>query len=116
MRNDLCYATTNRQAAVKELSTLVDLVLVVGAQNSSNCNRLREVAEANGVTAFLINGPDEMDSAWLEGVENIGITSGASTPEDLVLAVIDALAPYEVTTIDGVDEDVSFVLPREFRS
>ena len=116
VRNDLCYATTNRQAAVKELSTLVDLVLVVGAQNSSNCNRLREVAEANGVTAYLINGPDEMDSAWLEGVENVGITSGASTPEDLVLAVIDALAPHEVTTIDGVDEDVSFVLPREFRS
>ena len=116
VRNDLCYATTNRQAAVKELSSLVDLVLVVGAQNSSNCNRLREVAEANGVTAYLINGPDEMDSAWLEGVENVGITSGASTPEDLVLAVIDALAPDEVTTIDGVDEDVSFVLPREFRS
>ena len=116
VRNDLCYATTNRQAAVKELSSLVDLVLVVGAQNSSNCNRLREVAEANGVTAFLINGPDEMDSAWLEDVENVGITSGASTPEDLVLAVIDALAPDEVTTIDGVDEDVSFVLPREFRS
>ena len=116
VRNDLCYATTNRQAAVKELSSLVDLVLVVGAQNSSNCNRLREVAEANGVTAFLINGPDEMDSAWLEGVENVGITSGASTPENLVLAVIDALAPDEVTTIDGVDEDVSFVLPREFRS
>jgi 4-hydroxy-3-methylbut-2-enyl diphosphate reductase len=116
VRNDLCYATTNRQAAVKELSSLVDLVLVVGAQNSSNCNRLREVAEANGVTAYLINGPDEMDSAWLEGVENVGITSGASTPENLVLAVIDALAPDEVTTIDGVDEDVSFVLPREFRS
>ncbi len=116
VRNDLCYATTNRQAAVKELSSLVDLVLVVGAQNSSNCNRLREVAEANGVTAYLINGPDEMDSAWLESVENVGITSGASTPEDLVLAVIDAIAPDEVTTIDGVDEDVSFVLPREFRS
>ena len=116
VRNDLCYATTNRQAAVKELSSLVDLVLVIGAQNSSNCNRLREVAEANGVTAYLINGPDEMNSSWLEGVENVGITSGASTPEDLVLAVIDALAPDEVTTIDGVDEDVSFVLPREFRS
>ena len=116
VRNDLCYATTNRQAAVKELSSLVDLVLVIGAQNSSNCNRLREVAEANGVTAYLINGPDEMDSSWIEGVENVGITSGASTPEDLVLAVIDALAPDEVTTIDGVDEDVSFVLPREFRS
>ena len=116
VRNDLCYATTNRQAAVKELSSLVDLVLVIGAQNSSNCNRLREVAEANGVTAYLLNGPEELDLGWLEGVERIGITSGASTPEDLVLSVIDALAPDEVTTIDGVDEDISFVLPNEFRS
>ena len=115
VRNDLCYATTNRQAAVDELSALVDLVLVVGAQNSSNCNRLREVAEANGVRAFLINGPEELDESWLQGVENIGITSGASTPEDLVMSVIDKLAPDEVTTIDGVDEDVTFVLPREFR-
>ena len=116
VRNDLCYATTNRQAAVKELSRIVELVLVIGAQNSSNCNRLREVAEANGVTAYLINGSEELDRSWLEGVENIGITSGASTPEGLVLAVIDELAPEEVTTIDGVDEDVSFVLPREFRA
>ena len=116
VRNDLCYATTNRQTAVKELSSLVDLVLVIGAQNSSNCNRLREVAEAKGVTSYLINGPDELDPTWLEGVENVGITSGASTPDDLVLAVIDALAPAEVTTIDGVDEDISFVLPHEFRS
>ena len=115
VRNDLCYATTNRQAAVDELSAVVDLVLVVGAQNSSNCNRLREVAEANGVRSFLINGPEELDESWLEGVENVGITSGASTPEDLVMSVIDTLAPDEVTTIDGVDEDVSFVLPREFR-
>ena len=116
VRNDLCYATTNRQAAVDELSAVVDLVLVVGAQNSSNCNRLREVAEANGVRSFLINGPEELDESWLEGVENVGITSGASTPEDLVMSVIDTLAPDEVTTIDGVDEDVSFVLPREFRN
>ena len=116
VRNDLCYATTNRQEAVKELCTLVDLVLVIGAQNSSNCNRLREVAEANGVPAYLINGPDELDRAWLEGVENVGITSGASTPEDLVLSVVDILAPDEVTTIDGVDEDINFVLPHEFRS
>ena len=116
VRNDLCYATTNRQAAVDELSAVVDLVLVVGAQNSSNCNRLREVAEANGVRSFLINGPEELDESWLEGVENIGITSGASTPEDLVMSVIDTLAPDEVTTIDGADEDVSFVLPREFRN
>lgn len=116
VRNDLCYATTNRQEAVKKLSTLVDLVLVIGAENSSNCNRLREVAEANGVRAFLINGPDELEMSWLEGVENVGITSGASTPEDLVLSVVDALTPDEVTTIEGVEEDINFVLPREFRS
>ena len=115
VRNDLCYATTNRQAAVKDLSRLVDVALVIGAQNSSNCNRLREVAEANGVPAYLINGPEEMDPKWLEGAENVGITSGASTPEDLVMAVVDAIAPDEVTVLTGVDEDVSFVLPREFR-
>ncbi len=115
VRNDLCYATTNRQEAVKQLSQITDLILVIGAENSSNCNRLREVAEANGVPAYLINGPDEMDSRWFDGVEKVGITSGASTPEDMVLAVIDALAPDTVSTIDGVDEDVSFVLPRELR-
>ena len=115
VRNDLCYATTNRQEAVDKLSDIVDLVLVVGAQNSSNCNRLREVAEANGVTAYLINDPYELDPAWLEGVQNVGITSGASTPEDLVMDVINALEPDEVTTIDGVDEDINFVLPKEFR-
>ena len=84
VRNDLCYATTNRQAAVKELCKLVDLVLVIGAPNSSNCNRLREVAEDHGVTAYLLNGPEEMDPRWFEGVQNVGITSGASTPEQLV--------------------------------
>ena len=116
VRNDLCYATTNRQTAVKDLTSIVDLVLVIGAQNSSNCNRLREVAEANGVPAHLINGPEEMDSAWLQGVETVGITSGASTPESLVMSVIDAIAPDDVTTLDGVDEDITFVLPHEFRS
>lgn len=115
VRNDLCYATTNRQAAVKELSKLVELVLVIGAPNSSNCNRLREVAEAHGVTAYLINGPEELEQAWLEGVENVGITSGASTPENLVQAVIEALQPEEVIPIEGAEEDVSFVLPRELR-
>ena len=115
VRNDLCYATTNRQAAVKELARLTELVLVIGAPNSSNCNRLREVAEAHGTTAYLINGPDELNPAWLEGIQNVGITSGASTPDNLVMAVIDILAPEEVTTIEGADEDVSFVLPRELR-
>ena len=115
VRNDLCYATTNRQTAVKELARLTDLVLVIGASNSSNCNRLREVAEANGVTSYLLNGPEELDMTWLDGVDSVGITSGASTPDDLVMAVIDAIAPEEVTTIAGADEDVSFVLPRELR-
>jgi 4-hydroxy-3-methylbut-2-enyl diphosphate reductase len=115
VRNDLCYATTNRQAAVKELSKLVDLILVIGAPNSSNCNRLREVAEAHGVTAYLLNGPEEMDPRWFQGVENVGITSGASTPEELVEAVIAALHPDEVVKIAGVEEDVTFVLPKELR-
>ena len=115
VRNDLCYATTNRQAAVKELCRLVDVVLVIGAPNSSNCNRLQEVAEASGVTAYLINGPDEMDPGWLDGVDKVGITSGASTPELLVQEVIKALEPEEVVPIEGIEEDVAFVLPRELR-
>jgi 4-hydroxy-3-methylbut-2-enyl diphosphate reductase len=115
VRNDLCYATTNRQAAVKELSKLVELILVIGAPNSSNCNRLREVAEANGVPAYLLNGPEEMDPRWFDGVERVGITSGASTPEELVKAVIDALEPQEVVKIEGAEEDVNFVLPKELR-
>jgi len=115
VRNDLCYATTNRQATVKALCKLVDLVLVIGAPNSSNCNRLRDVAEANGVTAYLINGPDELDESWFEGVTKVGITSGASTPESLVQDVIKALGAEEVLPIEGAEEDVSFVLPKELR-
>ena len=115
VRNDLCYATTNRQAAVKELCKIADLVLIIGAPNSSNCNRLQEVAEAHGVTAYLINGPDELNPDWLVGVENIGITSGASTPESLVQDVIQKLDADEVIPIDGADEDVNFVLPKELR-
>jgi 4-hydroxy-3-methylbut-2-enyl diphosphate reductase len=115
VRNDLCYATTNRQAAVKELTQLVELILVIGAPNSSNCNRLREVAEANGVPAYLLNGPEEMNPRWFEGVKRVGITSGASTPEELVKAVIDALDPQEVVKIEGAEEDVNFVLPKELR-
>ena len=115
VRNDLCYATTNRQAAVDDLSEIVDVVLVIGASNSSNCNRLREVAESNGLPAYLINSPEELDFEWLEGARSVGITSGASTPEDLIMDVISAVGPDEVTTIDGVEEDITFVLPREFR-
>ena len=115
VRNDLCYATTNRQATVKDLCKLVDLVLVIGAPNSSNCNRLRDVAEANGVTAYLINGPSELDGSWFEGVTKVGITSGASTPESLVQDVIKSLGAEEVLPIEGAEEDVSFVLPKELR-
>ena len=115
VRNDICYATTNRQSAVMEKAVLVDLVLVIGAVNSSNCNRLREVAEAQGVPSYLINGPEEIEPAWLDGVEKVGITSGASTPEVLVKSVIQALEPEKVTLLSGVEEDVSFTLPKELR-
>ena len=115
VRNDLCYATTNRQSAVKEITDNVDLMLVIGAPNSSNCNRLREVAEAQGVPAYLLNGVDELRSEWLEGIENVGITSGASTPEYLVQQVIDALEPEEVIEVEVAKEDITFVLPKELR-
>ena len=115
IRNDLCYATTNRQAAVKEITEKVDVMLVIGAQNSSNCNRLREVAEARGVPAYLINGVDELNPEWLDGVESVGVTSGASTPEYLVQDVINALEPEEVVDVEVAKEDFTFVLPKELR-
>ena len=118
-RADICYATTNRQDAAKELARKVDVVLVIGAQNSSNCNRLREVAEAQGVPAYLINGPEDLDASWVEGARQgarrVGITSGASTPEVLVDEVVSALRPDDVTTLSGIEENVAFVLPRELR-
>ena len=112
VRNDLCYATTNRQLSVKDLCALADLVLVIGAPNSSNCNRLREVAQAEGVPSYLINGVDELRDEWFEGIENVGITSGASTPEELVQAVVDKIAPETVTAIRGAQEDIRFKLPK----
>ena len=112
VRNDLCYATTNRQLSVKDLCTLADLVLVIGAPNSSNCNRLREVAQAEGVPSYLINGVGELQDEWFEGVENVGVTSGASTPEELVQAVVDEIAPETVTAIRGAQEDIRFKLPK----
>lgn len=115
IRNDLCYATTNRQSAVKEIAEKVDLMLVIGAQNSSNCNRLREVAESRGVPAYLINGSDELQSEWLDGVKNVGITSGASTPEYLVQDVIKTLEPEEIIDVEIAKEDFTFVLPKELR-
>ncbi len=112
---DICYATTNRQVAARELARMTDVVLVIGSQNSSNCNRLREVATNHGVPAYLINGPEELDMAWVEGCRRVGITSGASTPETLLHGVINKLHPERVTSLDGVKEEVAFVLPRELR-
>lgn len=115
VRNDLCYATTNRQEAVKKLAERVDLVLVIGAQNSSNCNRLREVAERHGVPAYLINSADDLKEEWLDDTMKVGITSGASTPEVLVDEVITKLKPDKISTLNVIEEDVTFVLPKEFR-
>lgn len=115
VRNDICYATTNRQKATQQLARESDVVLVIGARNSSNCNRLREVAKAAGVPAYLVNGPEELSPEMTEGVGRVGIVSGASTPESLVEAVIALLDPQQVTSRVVVSEDVSFLLPRDLR-
>tara|TARA_Y100000588_G_scaffold177378_1_gene191357 strand:- start:2276 stop:3175 length:900 start_codon:yes stop_codon:yes gene_type:complete len=113
VRNDLCYATTNRQQAVKELCEKVDLILVIGSDNSSNCIRLKEVAESNGVPAHLVNSPGEINSQWFSGIGEIGITSGASTPESLVQSVINHLNPDEIIKLPGAEENIKFNLPIE---
>ena len=114
-RNDICYATTNRQDAVSELAKKVDLVLVIGAQNSSNCNRLREVAEQMGVKSYLVDDAASIDPNWLTGVNKVGITSGASTPENLVQEVVEWLNPMKTDSLEVIHEDVTFTMPRELR-
>ncbi|MDX9698548.1 MAG: 4-hydroxy-3-methylbut-2-enyl diphosphate reductase [Rhodocyclaceae bacterium] len=117
-KDDICYATQNRQDAVKLMSDEVDAVLVVGSVNSSNSNRLREVAELRGVPAWLIDNADAIDPAWLDGKARIGVTAGASAPEILVQQVIDrlqALGSETVRTLDGIPERVTFPLPRELQ-
>ena len=111
---DICYATQNRQAAVRMLASRVDLVLVVGAQNSSNSNRLCEVSNDSGVPSYLIEDPSKLDPAWLRGKKSVGITAGASTPEELVQALIEKLrefAELQISTMDGIIENVRFSLP-----
>ncbi|MBH74547.1 MAG: 4-hydroxy-3-methylbut-2-enyl diphosphate reductase [Dehalococcoidia bacterium] len=115
-RNDICYATSNRQEAVKQLASQVDMVLVIGATNSSNCARLREVAENCGIPSYLIDGPEDIDPTWLDTYDKIGVTSGASTPEQLIDAVITECNPAKVSTLEIKKENVSFVLPKELRS
>jgi 4-hydroxy-3-methylbut-2-enyl diphosphate reductase len=117
-KDDICYATTNRQAAVKSLAREVDLVLVIGSQNSSNSNRLVDVTREMGVSAHLIDDQTDIDAAWLEGVETVGITSGASAPEWLVERVVSYFRDLGVTDVAShelVDEDVHFSLPIALR-
>ena len=111
VRNNICYATTNRQRAATAVATCTDLVLVIGAENSSNCARLREVAAAVGTPARRINGPEELDMAWLQGIQRVGVTSGASTPEIAVQAVVAALNPDRVMEVGGPEERITFTLP-----
>lgn len=115
-KDDICYATQNRQDAVKALAEQCDLVIVVGSPNSSNSRRLKEVAVARGIDGYLVDGPDEIDAAWLAGKNNVGITAGASAPEILVSRVVDrirALSGATVAQLAGVEEGVSFALPKE---
>jgi 4-hydroxy-3-methylbut-2-enyl diphosphate reductase len=114
-KSDICYATQNRQDAVKVMAPESDLVLVVGSANSSNSNRLREVAERKGIPAYLIDGPESIEPAWLHNRKRIGITAGASAPELLVQQVIERLkelGAISVRTLDGLQENVSFPLPK----
>jgi 4-hydroxy-3-methylbut-2-enyl diphosphate reductase len=115
-KSDICYATQNRQDAVKIMAPECDLVLVVGSPNSSNSNRLREVAERKGAAAYLIDTPDMIDPAWLQGSRRVGVTAGASAPEVLVHQVIGRLkelGAVSVRTLAGTPENVSFPLPKE---
>lgn len=115
---DICYATQNRQAAVRSLAAQVDLVLVVGAHNSSNSNRLCEVSNDSGTPSHLVEDPAKIDPQLLQGIETIGITAGASTPEELVQELIGKLrefADLEISNMDGIVENVSFGLPASLR-
>jgi 4-hydroxy-3-methylbut-2-enyl diphosphate reductase len=116
--DDICYATTNRQMAVKELARECDLVLVIGSRNSSNSNRLVEVAREHGADSYLIDNESQVEDEWLEGKATIGITSGASAPEELVSRLVEffrARGPVEVAELEVIHEDVRFMLPKAIR-
>jgi 4-hydroxy-3-methylbut-2-en-1-yl diphosphate reductase len=117
--DDICYATTNRQIAVKQLARECELVLVIGSTNSSNSNRLVEVAREHGAASHLIDNHLQVQDQWLKGVETVGITSGASAPEELVERLVDLFrkrGAEEVSELRTVDEDVRFMLPKEIRT
>lgn len=116
--SSICYATTNRQLALREITSFCDLVLVVGDPTSSNSNRLRELAESRSVPSYLINGPEEIQDRWFSHVKTIGLTAGASTPEDIVERCIKRLTELGVTDVEEViytEEDVLFQLPKELQ-
>ena len=118
-KDDICYATQNRQDAVKAMAGRVDVMIVVGSKNSSNSNRLREVAAIDGVRSYLVDGADQLDPAWFSGTPRIGVTAGASAPEVLVSGVIarlKELGANDVATLDGTPENVNFPLPKELLS
>ncbi|MBT7002079.1 MAG: 4-hydroxy-3-methylbut-2-enyl diphosphate reductase [Candidatus Thioglobus sp.] len=117
-KDDICYATQNRQDAVKALMGSCDVLLVLGSNNSSNSNRLKEIAKKMNKPAYLIDGIDDIDVGWIEGVETVGVTAGASAPEILVQEVVDCLldkGATEVVEVSGVKEDVHFPVPGELR-
>ena len=117
-QQDICYATQNRQDAVKIMSPQVDLLIVVGSPTSSNSNRLRELAERLGTTAYMVDNAGELDEAWFDGVKRVGLTAGASAPEVLVNEVIDrvkALGAVAVRRMDGIEETIKFPLPKGLR-
>jgi 4-hydroxy-3-methylbut-2-enyl diphosphate reductase len=114
-KDDICYATQNRQDAVKALARQCDVVIVVGSPNSSNSNRLREVAQNQGVPAYMVDNASQLDPAWLSGKSRVGVTAGASAPEILVQQVIDRLKQLgarNVAQLDGISEKVTFPLPK----
>jgi 4-hydroxy-3-methylbut-2-en-1-yl diphosphate reductase len=117
-QDDICYATTNRQLAVKQLAKECDLVLVIGSKNSSNSNRLVDVTRELGTASHLIDKAAEVDESWLDGVETVGITSGASAPEELVTELVEFFrerGAEEVSEVRAIDEDVRFMLPKPIR-
>ncbi len=118
--NDICYATQNRQTAVRDLAEVADVILVVGAKNSSNSNRLVEIGKEVGVPSYLVADGSELDPAWIAGHKTVGLTAGASAPEELILSVISALRALdddlEVTQLNGIQENLQFRLPAELRT
>lgn len=118
-KDDICYATQNRQDAVKQLARECDVLLVVGSRNSSNSNRLREIAESEGTTAYLIDGADDIRREWLTGKQQVGVTAGASAPEIIVQQVVARLGEWGGATVNethGIPENMVFALPRGLRN